>query len=364
MKYNVIGLMSGSSLDGLDLAYCEFEVKDNDVFDFKLICAENIPFLERWVTRLKHLPQQNALTFFRTHTYFGHYMGDMVNDFIKKYNIKPDFIASHGHTIFHDPERQMTAQIGDGAALAARTGLTVICDFRTNDISIGGEGTPIAPAADRYLFSGYDFYLNVGGIANVTCNANGKMIAFDVGPANQVFNGLANVVDLEYDNGGELAKTGQVDEGILALLEEFEYFTADYPKSLGNGWIQSEILPLYLSLDCPLEDKLRTSIEHLAFQIAYSIEQIIVTEDFEKESYTLFATGGGVLNTFLMEEVQKKLDLLNIRIVIPEKDIIDYKEAILMGLMGVLRMENKVNCFSSVTGAQRDTIGGAVYLGS
>lgn len=356
--------MSGSSLDGLDLAYCEFEVNEDNLIDFKLICAENIPFAERWVSRLKHLPQQDALTFFRTHTYFGHYMGDLVNGFIKKYNIQPDYIASHGHTIFHDPEYQITAQIGDGGALAARTGLDVICDFRTNDISIGGEGTPIAPAADKYLFCGYDFYLNVGGIANITCNANGKIIAFDVGPANQIFNGLANTIGLEYDKDGALAKTGQVNEPILALLEQFDYFTANYPKSLGNGWIQSNILPLYLSFDASLEDKLRTSIEHLAFQIAYSIEQIIVTEDFEKEEYTLFATGGGVLNTFLMEEVQKKLNLLNVKIVIPEKDIIDYKEAILMGLMGVLRLENKVNCFSSVTGAKRDTIGGAVYLGN
>ena len=356
--------MSGSSLDGVDLVYCEFEGhNDTNSYDFKLIHAENVPFSERWSSRLKHLPSQNALTFFRTHTYFGHYLGDIINDFIKKYHLKPDFIASHGHTIFHDPAYQFTAQIGDGGAMAARTGHKVICDFRTLDISIGGEGTPIAPAADRYLFAGYDFYMNIGGIANITGDANGKYIAFDTGPANQIFNGLANTVGLDYDKDGQLARNGQINTNILKKLADFDYFTADYPKSLGNCWIQNEILPIYLSEDCSLEDKLRTGVEHLAFQTAYSIEQVIHTENLDKPTFTLFATGGGVLNTFLMEEIQKKLDLVGVQIIVPEKDMIDYKEAILMGLMGVLRVEGKVNCFSSVTGAERDTIGGAVYLG-
>lgn len=354
--------MSGSSLDGVDLAYCEFSVQAGQ-YTFELLQSENIPFTEQWTRRLANLPTQSGLIFFKTNVYFGHYLGDMVNAFIKKYGLNPDFIASHGHTIFHEPAQQITAQIGDGGAIAAKTGHTVICDFRTLDIAIGGQGTPIAPAADRFLFGDFDFYLNIGGIANVTCNADGRYVAFDIGPANQVFNALANTIDLPYDKDGELARGGVVNEEILMYLAEFDYFEADYPKSLGNPWIRQHILPIYMGVDVPLADKLRTAVEHLAFQTAFSVEQILFTEDIDKERYTLLATGGGVLNRFLMEEIQKKLALLNIKVVIPSKEIIDYKEAILMGLMGVLRMEGQNNCFSSVTGADRDTIGGAVYLG-
>ena len=184
--YHSIGLMSGSSLDGLDIAFCKFKVENDIVLNWELLKAETIPFSEMWYSRLAHLPTQSALVYAKTHVYFGHYMGELVIDFMSRNNILPDFISSHGHTIFHHPDKRMTAQIGDGGALAATTGLMVVSDFRTQDIALGGEGTPLAPAADKYLFNGYDFYLNIGGIANISCNANGKMIAFDIGGANQV----------------------------------------------------------------------------------------------------------------------------------------------------------------------------------
>jgi anhydro-N-acetylmuramic acid kinase len=307
-SYKVIGLMSGSSLDGVDLAYCEFRL-DGEQIDFDLLIAETIPFDETWISRLQHLPTQNALTFAKTHVYFGHYLGELLNDFIKRCAITPDFIASHGHTIFHDPDRRFTTQIGEGGAIAAITKRTVISDFRTQDIAINGEGTPIAPAADRYLFSEYDLMMNIGGIANVTCNARGKYIAFDTSAANQILNVLASFRDLEYDKDGELAAQGTLVPSILEELEKLEYFK----------------LP--------------------------------------KKEYRLLVTGGGGFNGFLIKKIQEKVLPLKVKVEVPTPEIIEYKEAILMGLMGVLRMEKRVNCFSSVTGANRDTVGGAVYLG-
>lgn len=354
--------MSGSSLDGVDLAYCSFKVNGEDI-QFELLEAENVAFEEKWTRRLKHLPTQSALTFAQTHVYFGHYLGHLLNDFIKKHKIKPDFIASHGHTIFHAPDQRMTTQIGEGGAMAAITKTIVISDFRTQDIAIEGEGTPIAPTADRYLFGDFDFMMNIGGISNITSNIHGKYIAFDIGPANQVLNALANTLDLEYDKGGEIARQGEANPDILEALYHFPYFENPYPKSIANAWIQNEIIPIYQQVDCPIADKLRTAVEHLAIETAHSIEQIIKKENFQKEKYRLLATGGGTFNDFLMASIQEKIADMNVEIVIPSKEIIEYKEAILMGLMGVLRMEERVNCFSSVTGASRDTVGGAVYFG-
>ena len=213
--------MSGSSMDGLDIAYCQFQIEEKRKISWQVLKAETIRYPEKWQVRLGQLVHQDALTFAKTHTYFGHYMGELVNHFIKKHKISPDFIAAHGHTIFHYPMDRVTIQIGDGAALAATTGLPVINNFRTHDIALNGEGTPLAPIADKYLFPDYDFYMNIGGIANITCNANGKHVAFDIGPANQVLNILANQLGLPYDDKGAIARKGIVNPAILKELKQF-----------------------------------------------------------------------------------------------------------------------------------------------
>jgi len=354
--------MSGSSLDGLDVAYCQFEV-NNEQITWQLIQAETIKFDEKWTARLAHLPTQDANTLAKTHAYFGRYMAELVNDFIQKNNITPDLIASHGHTIFHEPERYMTLQIGDGAALAALTGITTVCDFRTQDIALAGEGTPIAPAADRYLFSGYDFYLNIGGIANVTCHANGKYIAFDTCPANQVLNMLANELGLPCDWNGAVARSGHLNESIAEALQNLDYNQADYPKSLDNNWIRHNIFPIFNSPDISIEDKLHTATQFIAKQIGESLFHIIKKEQLTNTSYRMLVTGGGGFNNYLMSCIHEACTPIHTNIELPDKAIIEYKEAILMGLMGVLRMEGIPNCFSSVTGAKMDTVGGAVYLG-
>lgn len=360
--YKTIGLMSGSSLDGLDVAYCQFEVKGEEV-TWQLFEAETIKFDDKWVARLAHLPVQNAKTLAKTHAYFGRYMAEVVNDFIQKKKIAPDLIASHGHTIFHEPERYMTLQIGDGAALAALTGITTVCDFRTQDIALSGEGTPIAPAADRYLFAGYDFYLNIGGIANVTCNVNGKYIAFDICPANQVLNMLANVLNLPFDLNGEIARSGHLNEDIDKALNSLDFYEKDYPKSLDNNWIRDNVFPFFNDKNIAIADQLQTATRFIAKQISKSLFHIIKKEKITNERHKMLVTGGGGFNAYLIKCIQEECTHLNVEIELPDKAIVEYKEAILMGLMGVLRMEGMPNCFSSVTGAKMDTIGGAVYLG-
>jgi len=366
-NYKVIGLMSGSSLDGLDIAYCNFEVIDGDI-TWKLLEKETLKFDPKWIARLAHLPTQSARVLAQTHAYFGRYMAELVNNFIKKNKITPNLIASHGHTIFHEPERYFTTQIGDGAALAALTGITTVCDFRTQDIALAGEGTPIAPAADRYLFSGYDFYLNIGGIANITCHVNGKYIAFDTSPANQVLNLLANEMDLPFDLNGEIARSGHMVQELIDELDEINYFQKKYPKSLDNNWIRQHIFPIIQKNNSEIADKLHTYTRFIALHIKESIKRIFEQESSDTfevsndKKYRMLATGGGAFNQFLMEQIQAECKLFNIEIVLPETAIIEYKEAILMGLMGVLRMEGLPNCFSSVTGAEMDTVGGAVYV--
>ncbi|MGK0365830.1 MAG: anhydro-N-acetylmuramic acid kinase [Saprospiraceae bacterium] len=362
--YRALGLMSGSSLDGLDIAYCEIQVARSPEFRIlhsDILVAETLPFSEQWVVRLKNLPQQNALVFAKTHTYFAHYLADLVKEFCIKNKVKPDFISSHGHTIFHQPENRITVQIGDGAALAGKTGYPVICDFRTHDIALNGEGTPLAPIADKWLYPGYDLYLNIGGIANISCDLDRGFIAYDIGVANQIFNTLANLAGKDYDESGDLARAGKVNQELLAQVNEIAYFSQSYPKSLDNSWISQNILPLYLEAEISLEDKMCTAVEQLAQQLQKEIEIIKRKEKLNRDKYRIFATGGGVFNTFLIERMQELC--VGTEIVLPEPKVINFKEAALMALLGVLRVENQVNCLSSVTGAKFDTIGGAIYQG-
>lgn len=363
----VICLMSGSSLDGLDIAYAKFKVEQDDI-SFKLIHAETVPFSEQWQRRLQNLPKVDALAFAKTHTYFGHLMGDMINSFIKKHHLDVDFIASHGHTIFHYPDNRMTIQIGDGAAMSAITGLPVVNNFRTHDIAINGEGTPLAPIADKYLFKGYDFYLNIGGIANISCPIGERFVAFDVGAANQIFNPLANLLHLPYDDKGDIAKSGDINDSLLQSINAIPYFHKDYPKSLDNSWLQQNILPHYLIAEDTIPNRLRTAVEQLAQQTALSIKHIVRKEKLphKTDGFKVFVTGGGAFNRFLIDRTAEVCMEQNIpaNFIVASPEIVEYKEALLIGLMGVLRVHNKVNVLRSVTGAKVDTIGGAIWQGT
>jgi anhydro-N-acetylmuramic acid kinase len=364
--YHVIGLMSGSSLDGLDIALCRFDAerKGREFFlaAWELLRAETTSFSETWQKRLRELPFVSGFELAEAHADFGRYMGELVQLFFAKHNLKSDqidLIASHGHTIFHEPAKGFTVQIGDGASMATITGCKVACDFRSSDVSLGGQGAPLAPISDKMLFPGFDFYLNIGGIANVTCLAERTFIAFDVTGANQVLNTLANLVGQSYDHDGHLAANGLLDEFLFEQLNSLPYLESPYPKSLSNQWVQENMVKPCLQAKSSVQDRLHTVCRHIALQLKKSMLQIIEHEHFAKEKYQMLATGGGVFNNFLMQCIREESP--GVEVVIPTGSVVSFKEACLMALLGLLRVEELPNCISSVTGASRDAVGGAIY---
>jgi anhydro-N-acetylmuramic acid kinase len=363
--YHAIGLMSGSSLDGLDIAFCRFDLEGENV-QWELLAQDCVPFDPKWTMRLKKLYSQDALTFAKTHTYFGHYMGELVSDFVHKFKVEPDFVASHGHTVFHEPEARMTFQIGDGAALAVACGLPTITNFRQHDVALGGEGAPLAPIADRDLFPGYDFYLNIGGIANLSAHVNGSMIALDVCAANTLLNFVAAQIGLDYDRDGRLAANGEVREFLLDELNNDYHYRNPYPKSLSNKWVQSRMVPILIRTRLSPEDKARTVCEHISLQISQSVINVLEREGIEKSAFRMLATGGGALNRYLMDNIKEVFehDQLQMEVVLPSPEVVKFKEAILMAYMGVLRLENRANVLHTATGASQDNIGGAFHQGT
>lgn len=340
----ILGLMSGSSLDGLDVAFCEFEFANHAVTKWQILQAETMAYSEDWQQRLRELPGANGRDLLLAHAHYGHYVGELVNLFLEKHSIQPDFIASHGHTIFHFPKEKMTLQIGDGAAISAVTGYPVVCDFRSMDVALGGQGAPMASIADQYLFSEYDFMLNLGGIANITANLNGKYIAFDIGGANQVLNQLVEPLGLEYDAGGQLAASGNLNETLLQQADALSFHNESYPKSLGNDWVREQLIPIYTQFQASVEDKLHTACVQITRQIANNITQIITKENFTKYNYKLLATGGGAFNDFLIQCLQTACnEHFAVEIVVPDERIIGFKEAAMIALAGILRWNQQPN---------------------
>jgi len=312
--------------------------------------------------KLRGAIQLNALDYQLLHTEYGHYTGSQVNEFIASHNLQyqVQLIASHGHTTFHAPDQKMTGQLGDGAAIAAVTGINVVSDLRAMDIALGGQGAPIVPIGEKLLLGNYTFFLNLGGIANISYNHPEKYIAFDVCPANRVMNMLAQEEGKPYDEGGQIAATGAINEKLLKMLNELEYYERPYPKSLANDFGTDVLYPLVKSV--PVADALRTMVEHIAGQISKSVISILQQQP-PTGSPQMLATGGGAHNTFLMERLQALLQPAGVELVVPEKNIIDYKEALIMALIGVLRWREENNVLASVTGAARSSIGGAVWIG-
>ncbi|NJL76224.1 MAG: anhydro-N-acetylmuramic acid kinase [Saprospiraceae bacterium] len=364
-SYRVLGLMSGSSLDGLDIAFCTITIQNEpfEVAAWTIQVAETIPYSETWVNKLERLPHDTAFHFAATDTEYGRYIGQLVNLFVAKYELQPDFIASHGHTVFHYPNHLFTSQIGDGSALAMTTGLPVICNFRAKDIAAGGQGAPLAPVADKYLFAAYHFCLNIGGIINITCQTPQRLVAFDITGANQILNSLATEVGLAYDHNGNLAATGNIIPELLEQSNKLPFLSQNYPKSLGNDWVQHFLLPIFQQTNYPVADRLRTACEHIAIQTALAVAQIQAQEQLPIQSvYQLLPTGGGVYNNFLMQTIDKQINrILPVKLVTPSQQVIEFKEALLIALLGVMRLENVPNSFSSVTGAKYDTINGDIH---
>jgi len=372
MIYNVIGLMSGSSLDGLDIAYVEFSEKAGE-WNYEIKCAGCIGYDEKWAQKLQNAVHLSAKEYQLLHTDYGRYSGEMVNEFIEKFQLhhKINLIASHGHTTFHFPEKRMTHQLGDGAAIAAQTQLPVVSDLRSMDIAFGGQGAPIVPLGEKLLFGDYNYFLNIGGIANISINSkqgnNGdsslvptEIIAFDICAANRVLNMLAAEKNKPYDEDGKMAATGKINEALLEKLNALDYYNLDYPKSLANSFGTDTIYPLIKNFNLSTEDSLCTYTEHIAIQVKNSLESQFSKTDIQK----LMITGGGAFNKFLIDRISNQLQEINFEIYVPEDDVVIYKEALIMALLGVLRWREQYTVLSSVTGALRNSIGGALWLGT
>jgi anhydro-N-acetylmuramic acid kinase len=361
-NYNVIGLMSGSSLDGVDIAFIHLTENDG-AWNYNIEIAECIPFPQKWRLRLQSLVLQNAVTYLKTDTYFGHFIGDLVKKFVEEHQLdgKVDFVASHGQTIFHQPENQMTSQIGDGAAIASECGLPVICNFRTMDVALGGQGTPIAPIGDKILFPNFRYCLNLGGIANISAKLDdGRLIGFDICGANMVLNMLAGDIDLDFDKDGSVAKEGHVNEELLNDLNNQWYYEKTYPKSLGGGWVTKVFMPLFKKYRISSEDKLRTACEHIALQVAKDLNVIMEREGIAKNpDDQMLVTGGGAFNKTLIERIAVNIP---VQLVVPDATSIKFKESLIIALMGAMRLRGEINVLSSVTGAKEDSIGGEIYL--
>ncbi|MBX7205709.1 MAG: anhydro-N-acetylmuramic acid kinase [Bacteroidia bacterium] len=353
--YRVIGIMSGSSMDGVDLAYCELS-EQNGNWSYAIHAAETIPYEMKWRNRLSQLYKQTAMIYAKTDAYYGRYIGELVNDFIKRHRIHADFIASHGHTVFHSPSEGYTSQIGHGAFIHAATGLPVVSDFRTTDVALGGEGAPLVPIGDKYLFGDYGFCLNLGGFANITANSNGTMHAFDIAPCNIVLNRTARLLELEYDENGNEAAKGTIEPNLLADLNAIEFYTQPWPKSLNREWINKAFWTVAKNYRIPPQDKLATLCEHIAIQIAHSIDEI--SRHYEVNNQKLLVTGGGAFNTFLIQKLEQHCAM---QVHVPDNVTVNFKEALIFAFLGVLRVLQKNNCLSSVTGAETDNTGGAMF---
>ena len=349
--YRAIGLMSGTSLDGLDIAWCTFK-RDNR-WHFELHEATTISYDELWRDRLRTAHTLSGMELAQLHVDLGKLHGAWVKEFMGEHSVHVDFIASHGHTIFHQPHLGTTLQIGSAPHIAAATGVDVIADFRTTDVAHGGQGAPLVPIGDLWLFGNYPMCLNLGGIANVSVKESLHMEAFDIGLCNMALNHFAEKLGVVYDRDGALSRMGSVNESLLEQLNSLDFFKQPAPKSLGKEFWVNEFLPVVDRAGVTMHDALRTITEHIAIQIAEALRK--------REQGEILVTGGGAHNGFLMERIAAHTQH---RVVVPEKKIVDFKEALIFAFLGALRMAGEPNALASVTGAKRDSVGGAIYSAS
>jgi len=348
-EYKVVGVMSGTSLDGIDLAYVTF--KFDRVWDFKIEIAETLDYDSYWLNILHNLTSFSSERLLKIDFDYSIYLAHKIRDFLKKNSIEfVDAVCSHGHTALHEPEKGLTYQIGNRASVSKELNITVICDFRVQDVKLGGQGAPLVPIGDQLLFADYDYCLNLGGFANISTEKNGKRIAYDICAVNTVLNHYSGLLGYKYDDKGKIASKGFMNEKLFKQLNSLEFFSQTFPKSLGIEWVKKEIFPLIDNYHINPQDVLRTFAEHIAFQVSRGI--------IENQKSSVLVTGGGAYNLFLIERIKS---MTNKKIVIPDNLIINYKEAMIFGLLGVLKLRNEVNCLSSVTGAKIDHSSGMIF---
>ncbi len=341
IKYTVLGVMSGTSLDGIDLAICTFT--KNQEWEYKIEKSNTLKYPISWKSKLATLHTRNKAILEQTDIQFGQYIGETINTFLNGKQV--DFIASHGHTIFHQPENNYTLQIGCGKTISQTTKITTINDFRSLDVSLNGQGAPLVPIGDLLLFPKHKYCINLGGFANISIKKNKEIIAFDTCPANIVLNDICKELGIEYDYNGDISREGKIVPTLLQQLNQLDFYIKKAPKSLGREWVEKHISPI-LKNHKP-EDMLCTFCEHIAIQIG----------KFLADESALF-TGGGVFNSFLMERIRFHSKA---KIIIPNKELIEFKESLIFAFLGVLRLRNEVNCLKTVTGADRDNCAGVIH---
>ena len=342
--------MSGTSLDGLDIAYVRFWGKPEKP-EYEMLCTECIPYSNDWREKLRGSYYLTADGITALDAEYGRFLGITVRDFAERYGIfdQVDFVASHGHTVFHRPDLSYNLQIGNGAWLHAVSGLKVICDFRTLDIAFGGQGAPLVPIGDKLLFSEYDYCLNIGGFTNISFDDDyGRRIAYDLCPANYCLNRLMRTIGQEYDKDGLVARSGKVNAKLFDALNALAYYHRLAPKSLAQEWVDAQLMPLVEACNDALYNKISTLTEHAAFQISRPLT----------DGCRMLVTGGGAYNTFLIERILAYGDF---NLVKPAPAIIDFKEALVFAFLGLRRATGLPNCLKTVTGALQDTVSGQMY---
>ena len=346
-NYRVLGLMSGTSLDGLDIAYCNF-FKNNKKWEFELISFDFIEYTNNWKKKLADL-FYDSKNLEKIELEYSEFLSDLINKFIKNNNLIVDYISSHGHTIFHNPEKGITKQIGNGNILFERTKIPVIYNFREQDVKLGGQGAPLVPYGDFLLFRKYDSCLNLGGFSNISFKKNDKITAFDICPLNIVLNYLSEKKDLLFDKGGIHASKGKINLNLLRKLNSIEYYKKNPPKSLAKEWLDDYFISIINKQELSIDDLLRTCVEHFSIQISKVFSEFKIKDSL--------ITGGGVFNEFLISQLKQKTKT---KLIIPPKKIIMYKEAIIFAFLGLLRVRNEINCLSEITGSYKNHSSGDI----
>ncbi len=341
--------MSGTSLDGIDIVYVNFKLDIN--WKYELINSKTYKYEKRWSSLLQNISKEKINSIIKIDKDYTKLLSKYIINFINEFSIKDiDFVSSHGHTALHQPSNSITYQIGNLPILAKYINQKVVCDFRVQDIELGGEGAPLVPVGEEYLFSEYNTLINLGGFANITKRIKNNLIAYDICPINIVFNHLSRKMKLKYDEGGYIASTGNINEDLYNHLQSLNYYRQDPPKSLGVEWVSDQIHPIINKFqNLAVKDLMNTFSNHFAFQIAKNIG----------DKGKVLITGGGAYNDYLIERIK---NLTNSKITIPDQKIIEYKEALIFSFLGLLRVNEINNCYSSVTGAKEDHCSGKIYI--
>lgn len=352
--FSIIGLMSGTSLDGVDLSFCTYTY-DSSNWSYVLHATKSYSYSKKWQLRLKSAIHLSAPDLYQLDIEIAHLFSDCIQKFIKEYSIELSSItaiSSHGHTVYHQPEKGFTIQIGNGETISALTNLMVINDFRSKDVALGGQGAPLVPIGDHLLFGKLaDGFLNIGGISNISYRNKNSIKAFDICPGNLPINYLIQKIGLDYDHNGKLARKGKIHQRLLNELNALEYYTKTSAKSLGIEWFETDFFPQLKKHAISLEDQLATIVEHIALMIGTTVNKLSIKQ--------LFITGGGAYNSYLIERIGFYYEG---KIIIPEKELIEFKEAIIFGFLGACRLTLQPTALSSVTGAIRNSCGGVIHL--